>query len=61
MVHVEFRQKFPHIIPLEELKKHAGAGGELTNLQAVKQTRLSVSKVTKQEWDFILGLVRKDP
>ena len=28
----------------------------LENMQTLKTTRLSVSKVSKQEWDFIMGL-----
>ncbi|KAL9098080.1 MAG: hypothetical protein Q9163_006189 [Psora crenata] len=57
VVHVEFRQKFPQVIKLRELQKYAKDGGVLQGLQTLKQSRLSVSKVSKQEWDFIMGLV----
>lgn len=56
-MHVEFRQKFPKIIKLKELQKYAKEGGILEHLQTLKQTRLSVSKVTKKEWNFIMDLV----
>ena len=57
LVHVEFRQKFPEIIKLKELQKYAKPGGVLEKLQVLNQARLSVSKVTKKEWDFIMSLV----
>ena len=57
LVHVEFRQKFPEIIKLKELQKYAKEGGVLENMQVLKQSRLSVSKVTKKEWNFITSLV----
>lgn len=28
-------------------------------MQALRQSRLSVSKVTKEEWDFIVGLAEE--
>lgn len=60
LVHVEFRQKFPALIKLKELQKFAKPGGVLENMQTLKQTRLSVSKLSKKEWDFILCLVEPD-
>jgi len=60
LVHVEFRQKFPEIIKLKELQKYAKPGGVLEKLQTLKQSRLSVSKVTKKEWGFIMGLIDID-
>ncbi|KAL9119730.1 MAG: hypothetical protein Q9187_003712 [Circinaria calcarea] len=57
LVHVEFRQKFPALIKLKELQRFAKPGGVLENLQTLRQTRLSVSRVSKKEWDFILCLV----
>jgi predicted RNA-binding protein with PUA-like domain len=56
VVHVEFRRKFDKLITLNELKSHASANAPLENLQMLKQGRLSVSAVTPQEWDFIMGL-----
>ncbi|KAL8794376.1 MAG: hypothetical protein Q9195_003074 [Heterodermia aff. obscurata] len=55
-VRVSFRQKFPDFVRLKELQKYAREGGILQNMQTLKQTRLSVSKVSKKEWDFILTL-----
>ena len=56
-MHVQFRQKFPKIIKLKELQRYAKDGGVLQSLQTLKQSRLSVSKVSKKEWCFIMGLV----
>ena len=50
LVHVKFVQKFPEMIKLKELHKYSKDGGTLENMQVLKQSRLSVSKVTKQEW-----------
>lgn len=60
LVHVEFRNKFPNLVKLKELQKYAEKGGVLENLQTLKQSRLSVSKVSKKEWNFILGLVDEE-
>ena len=38
------------MIKLKELQKYAKAGGVLENMQVLRQTRLSVSKVSKKEW-----------
>ena len=56
-VHVAFRQKFSKLVKLKELQKYAKDGGVLQNMQTLRQTRLSVSKVGKKEWDFIMSLV----
>lgn len=55
-VRVAYRRKFPELIKLKELQKYAKEGGILQNLQTLRQSRLSVSKVSKKEWDFILSL-----
>ena len=55
-VRVSFRQKFPDFVRLKELQKYGREGGILQNMQTLKQSRLSVSKVSKKEWDFILNL-----
>ena len=60
LVHVEFRRKFPDIVKLKTLQQFAKPGGVLENLQTLRQSRLSVSKVSKEEWDFILNLVESD-
>ena len=56
VVHVEFRQKFAKLVKLKELQQFSKAGGVLENMQTLRQSRLSVSRVTKKEWDFILNL-----
>ena len=56
-MHVQFRQKFQELIKLKELQNFAKDGGILENMQVLRMSRLSVSKVAKKEWDFILGLV----
>lgn len=50
LVHVKFVQKFPKMIKLKELQKYSKDGGVLERMQVLKQPRLSVSKVTNQEW-----------
>ncbi|KAL9016155.1 MAG: hypothetical protein Q9185_006487 [Variospora sp. 1 TL-2023] len=60
VVHVEFRNKFPEMVALNELRKYAKPGGALENLQTLKMSRLSVSRVTKREWDFIYSLVNAE-
>lgn len=56
-VKVAYRQKFPEIIKLKGLQRFAKDGGVLANMQTLRMSRLSVSKVTKKEWDFIMSLV----
>ncbi|KAL8730853.1 MAG: hypothetical protein Q9166_003780 [cf. Caloplaca sp. 2 TL-2023] len=56
-VHVEFRSKFPEIVSLKELQQYAKPGRVLENMQTLKMSRLSVSKVSKKEWDFIHTLI----
>ncbi|KAJ9643917.1 hypothetical protein H2199_003783 [Coniosporium tulheliwenetii] len=56
-VSVAFKQKFPEPVTLSELKRYAKSGGILENMQLFKQSRLSVSKVSKAEWNFIMSLV----
>jgi predicted RNA-binding protein with PUA-like domain len=57
-VSVAFRQKFdnPTLTTLTELKKHSTDGGALKDMMLFRQGRLSVAKVTKPEWNFILNL-----
>ena len=59
-MHVTFRRKFPTLVKLKELQKYAKDGGALQHMQTLRQRRLSVSKVTKKEWDFIMSLVEDD-
>lgn len=60
LVHVEYREKFPEIIKLKDLQKYAKPGGVLEKMEVLKRARLSVSKVTKREWDFIMSLVNSE-
>ncbi|MCJ1306376.1 hypothetical protein MMC25_000018 [Agyrium rufum] len=59
-VHVEFRKKFPGLVKLKDLQQYKGPGQPLENLQTLKQSRLSVSKVTQEEWDFIISIVPEE-
>ncbi|KAI9797102.1 MAG: hypothetical protein M1835_002090 [Candelina submexicana] len=59
VVHVEMKRKFKEIVPLKELKKFAVPGGGLEKMATLKQSRLSVSKVSKDEWDLIVHLADK--
>ena len=60
VVHVAFRQKFPEIIKLKDMQKFSKERGQLEEMQTLKRKRLSVSKVSKKEWDFIMSLVDGD-
>lgn len=59
-VGVEFVRKFEEVVDLARIKSFAGEGGELRNMQVVNNSRLSVCRVRKEEWDFILGLADGD-
>jgi predicted RNA-binding protein with PUA-like domain len=55
VVDVKLERKFARVITLDELRKHAGS--ELADLLVLKRgNRLSVTPVTKKNWDFILSL-----
>ncbi len=55
VVDVRFTRQFKRVIALEELRAHhQGALSELLILR--RGNRLSVTPVTKPEWDFILSL-----
>jgi len=55
VVDVKLERKFTTVITLDELRKHADS--ELKDLIVLKRgNRLSVTPVTKKEWDFILSL-----
>lgn len=56
VVHVEFRMKFKKPITRTQLVA-ARDSGPLANLQEFTAARLSVSKVSKDEWDYINSLV----
>ena len=55
VVDVKLVRKLAHFITLEELRKHARK--ELADFVVLKRgNRLSVTPVTRSEWDFILSL-----
>ncbi|EUC35754.1 hypothetical protein COCCADRAFT_24315 [Bipolaris zeicola 26-R-13] len=55
-VGVEFVKEFERVVDLHEIKGFAGGGGPLRDMQLVTNSRLSVCRVRKEEWEFILGL-----
>jgi predicted RNA-binding protein with PUA-like domain len=56
VVDVKLENKFSRVIPLEELRSHAG--GKLAEMIVLKRgNRLSITPVTKSEWQFITSLV----
>ncbi|CAD0093193.1 unnamed protein product [Aureobasidium mustum] len=57
LVHVEFRRKFGEKFTLKDLQKFSQPGGALAGMEIFKQSRLSVTKVTKSQWDFIMSQV----
>ena len=58
---MKFVKKFNSFVKLKELQSFAKPGGVLQNMQVLKAARLSVSKVSKKEWDFILELADENP
>lgn len=60
LVHVEFRSRFAKQVTLKDLQTHARGEGVLADMQVLKQSRLSVSKVTRAEWDYILGIAGEE-
>lgn len=53
LVHVEFRKKFAVPIYLPELREMGKDGTGLENMQLLKQSRLSVSRVSEKEWEIL--------
>ena len=55
MVDVEFKKKFNKIVSLKELKSF----NELSQMRVVQRgNRLSITKLEKNEWDFIIKLTK---
>jgi predicted RNA-binding protein with PUA-like domain len=55
MVDVKLQQKFDEVVTLETLKAHGSS--KLKNMIVLKRgNRLSITPVTKSEWDFINSL-----
>lgn len=59
VVHVKFRSKFDVPIGLKELRTMGGPGKSLENMQMLKQSRLSVSKVSEAEWEYLVGIAEE--
>lgn len=53
VVHVEYRNKLTKPVFLSELQKFAKEGGALNAMQELNAARLSVSRVSEAEWNFI--------
>ncbi|KAF5495339.1 Thymocyte nuclear protein 1 [Colletotrichum siamense] len=58
LVHVKIEHKFPRIVPLSLLKE-VGLKGPLANMQLLKLGRLSVNRVTKEEWDEVIRMAKE--
>jgi predicted RNA-binding protein with PUA-like domain len=55
MVDVKFKKKFNKIVSLKELKSFK----ELSQMRVVQRgNRLSITKLEKKEWDFIIKLTK---
>lgn len=59
VVHVEFRSKFAAPIGLKELREMGAPGKPLEGMQMLKQSRLSVSRVSAQEWEYLVGVAKE--
>ncbi|KAI1810390.1 PUA-like domain-containing protein [Poronia punctata] len=59
VVHVKFRSKFAKPIGLKALREMGKSGEPLENMQMLKQSRLSVSRVSPSEWEYLMGIVRR--
>ncbi|XP_040113705.1 thymocyte nuclear protein 1 isoform X5 [Oryx dammah] len=65
MVDVQFVRMMKRFIPLAELRAHHQAhkasGGPLKNMALFTHQRLSVQRLTREEFDFILSLEEQEP
>ncbi|KAL2187838.1 DUF55-domain-containing protein, partial [Thermothelomyces heterothallicus CBS 203.75] len=59
VVHVEFRSKFAVPILLKELREMGAPGKPLENMQLLKQSRLSVTKVSPAEWKYLMEVAEQ--
>jgi len=55
LVHVGFLKKLNKPVTLKEMQKYSNANGILQDMQLIKQSRLSVAKVSEKEWNFIVN------
>ncbi|KAL2157294.1 hypothetical protein VTH06DRAFT_6232 [Thermothelomyces fergusii] len=59
VVHVKFRSKFAVPILLKELREMGAPGRPLENMQLLKQSRLSVTKVSPAEWKYLMEVAEE--
>ncbi len=59
MVDVEYVRPLNRFVSLKEIQSYKDSK-ELKNMMLLKRSRLSVSKVTEEEWDFILSLSEQE-
>lgn len=59
VVHVKFRSKLKQAIGLKELKEMGKSGQPLEQMQVLKQSRLSVSRVSPAEFQYLMGVVKE--
>ncbi|OTA52108.1 DUF55-domain-containing protein [Hypoxylon sp. EC38] len=59
VVHVKFRSKFNQQIGLKELREMGQPGQPLENMQMLKQSRLSVSRVSPTEFEYLMDVVNQ--
>ncbi|CAJ2509667.1 Uu.00g146930.m01.CDS01 [Anthostomella pinea] len=59
VVHVKFRSKFTQSIGLKELREMGKPGQPLETMQMLKQSRLSVSRVSPAEWEHLMDVVKQ--
>lgn len=59
-VGVEFVRKFGEVVDLKSIKENAKEGGVLKDMQLITNGRLSVCRVRKEEWEFILGMAKSE-
>ncbi|KAI8966289.1 DUF55-domain-containing protein [Daldinia sp. FL1419] len=59
VVHVKFRSKFNKQIGLKELREMGQPGQPLESMQMLKQSRLSVSRVSPSEFEYLIEVVKQ--
>ncbi|OTB17738.1 hypothetical protein K445DRAFT_56599, partial [Daldinia sp. EC12] len=59
VVHVKFRSKFSKQIGLKELREMGQPGQPLENMQMLRQSRLSVSRVSASEFEYLMDVVKQ--
>lgn len=59
VVHVQFRSRFAEPILLKELREMGKPGQPLENMQLLKQSRLSVSRVSPAEWEYLISVAKE--